>query len=90
MTDLCIVWEDPEEPASAPAHVTWPAPRWLKARMGEGLSLEAAIEALVVKDLPARVWNRPAGANRGYFVICRKGQIPATRRFRNAWRLKEM
>jgi hypothetical protein len=52
------------------------------------LTEEEALEYIVMKDIPRRVWDPPEGSNARHFVICRREQLPATRRWRNAWTLK--
>lgn len=54
----------------------------------EPLTEEQAIEYLIMKDIPERVWN-DSNANRPRFRIIRKDQLPATREWRNAWRVAE-
>ena len=51
------------------------------------LTEEQALEYLVMKDIPMHVWNPPEGSNAQHFFICRRDQIPKSRRFRNAWRI---
>lgn len=50
---------------------------------------EEAIEYLLMKDVPARVWHSEYKYNRPMFKICKKDQIPQNRTYRDAWRLKE-
>lgn len=50
------------------------------------LTEEEAMEYLVIKDLPQRVWSDP-GANSLRFRIVRAECVPANRSFRNAWEL---
>lgn len=50
------------------------------------MSEEEAIEYLIQKDVPANIWKRAQG-NSVRLVICRKTQLPATRSWRNAWKL---
>lgn len=49
------------------------------------LTEEEAIEYLIMKDIPRRVWGREH--NRQMFKIVRKEDVPSNREFRNAWRL---
>ena len=49
------------------------------------LTEEEAIEYLIMKDIPRRVWAKEY--NRPMFKIVKKDQIPSNREFRNAWRL---
>lgn len=47
---------------------------------------EEAIEYLIMKTLPRRVWDDPV-SNQPRFKIVRAEAIPTNRYFRNAWRL---
>lgn len=47
---------------------------------------EQAIEYLIMKCLPQRVWNDHT-SNQTRFVICPVEAIPTIRTFRNAWRI---
>jgi hypothetical protein len=49
------------------------------------LTEEEAIEYLIMKDIPRRVWGKEH--NRPMFRIVTKDQVPSDRSFRNAWRL---
>lgn len=49
------------------------------------MSEEEAMEYLVQKDLPRRVWQR--SHNRQMFFIVPRADVPKDRSFRNAWRL---
>ena len=49
------------------------------------LTEEEAIEYLIMKDIPRRVWGQEH--NRPMFKIVTKDQVPSDRQFRNAWRL---
>jgi hypothetical protein len=50
---------------------------------------EEAIEYLIQKDVPQSVWQSWDEGNRPKMVICRKEQLPATREWRNAWKISE-
>ena len=50
---------------------------------------EEAIEYLIQKDVPQSVWQSWDEGNRPKMVICRKEQLPATREWRNAWRISD-
>jgi hypothetical protein len=50
---------------------------------------EQAIEYLIMKDIPQRVWRDYDKANRQRLVICKKDQLPSTREWRNAWKIDE-
>lgn len=49
------------------------------------LTEEQALEYLIMKDIPRRVWAQEH--NRPMFKIVTKDQVPSDRSFRNAWRL---
>lgn len=49
------------------------------------LTEEEAIEYLIMKDLPRRVWAKEH--NRPMFRIVKKDAIPTDRTFRNAWEM---
>jgi hypothetical protein len=50
---------------------------------------EQAIEYLIMKDCPQSVWKSWDEGNRPKMVICKKEQLPATREWRNAWRISD-
>jgi len=50
---------------------------------------EQAIEYLIQKDVPQSVWREWDAGNKPKMVICRKEQLPATREWRNAWKISE-
>ncbi len=52
------------------------------------MSEEEAIEYLIQKDVPQHVWKTKQG-NSIKMVICKKDQLPATRDWRNAWKIKQ-
>ena len=49
------------------------------------LTEQEALEYLIMKDIPRRVWGKDH--NRPMFKIVTKDQVPSDRSFRNAWRL---
>lgn len=49
---------------------------------------EEAIEYLVQKDMPVHVWQQ-GSANAKRMVICRKKQLPASREWRDAWKINQ-
>ena len=53
------------------------------------MSEEQAIEYLIYKDIPRRVWEDWDKGNKPRMVICRKDQLPQTRQWRNAWKISE-
>ncbi len=55
----------------------------------EPMTEERAIEYLIMKDIPQRVWRDYDKANKPRMVICRKNQLPSTRVWRNAWKINE-
>jgi hypothetical protein len=60
---------------------------WNAQRIGP-LTEEQAIEYLIIKDLPQRVWA-DTQSNITRFAIVKRAQLPETREWRNAWRLKQ-
>lgn len=50
---------------------------------------EQAMEYLLQKDVPKKVWDGTDGANMRRFVICRRGMISTDRAYRNAWKLTQ-
>ena len=50
------------------------------------MTQEEAMELLLQKDVPERVWNNTT-SNATRYKICRKEMIPSNRQYRNAWRL---
>jgi len=75
-----------------------PAEAWHRSRKGEKgilhslepmppLTEEQAVEFLIMKDVPERIWRNYNEGNRPKMAICRKQQLPQTREWRNAWRL---
>lgn len=75
------------EPRDAAGNFTGPADYWRAYDAMPAMSEEEAIEYLIAKDMPRHVWDRPAGSNYRPFVICRRDQLPATRSWRDAWKL---
>lgn len=55
-------------------------------RIGK-LTEEEAMEYLVMKDIPRRVWS--VEYNRPMFKIVKTEQIPSDRQFRNAWEMAQ-
>ena len=55
----------------------------------EAMTEEQAIEYLIMKDCPQSVWRNYDSGNKPKMVICRKEQLPATREWRNAWKISE-
>ena len=51
------------------------------------LSEKQAVEFLIKKDLPMSIWLNWNKGNKPKMVICKREQLPATREWRNAWRL---
>ena len=50
------------------------------------MTQEEAMELLLQKDVPERVWNDNT-SNSPRYKICKKEMIPSNREYRNAWRL---
>jgi hypothetical protein len=55
-------------------------------RIGK-LTEEEAMEYLVMKDIPRKVWS--VEYNRPMFKIVRTEQVPSDRQFRNAWEMAQ-
>ena len=55
----------------------------------EAMTEEKAIEYLIQKDVPQHVWQNWDSGNKPRMAICRKGQLPQTREWRNAWRISD-
>ena len=53
------------------------------------LTEEEAIEYLIQIDVPRHIWETWNEGNRPKMVICKKSQLPATREWRNAWRIAD-
>ena len=60
------------------------AEQFTAPRLGP-LTEEEAMEYLVMKEIPRRVWG--VEYNRPMFKIVRTEDVPSDRQFRNAWRL---
>ena len=73
-SDYRVVYED------SVLHDTEPMP---------AMTEEQAIEYLIMKDCPQSVWQTWDEGNKPKLVICRKDQLPATREWRNAWKISE-
>ena len=50
------------------------------------LTEEQAIAYLIMKDIPEHVWNT-GKSNKPKYRVAKRSQMPATREWRNAWRL---
>ena len=55
----------------------------------EAMTEEQAIEYLIMKDIPQRVWRTWDEGNKPKMVICRLHQLPEHRQWRNAWQIRE-
>ncbi len=53
----------------------------------DAMTEEQAIEYLIMKDIPQRVWRDYEKANNPRLIICNKHQLPETRMWRNAWKI---
>ena len=82
-TEYCIVWEDPETP-DEPAKVTH---LLHNTKPIKAMTEEQAIEYLIMKDIPSRVWQNEERSNRPRMIICTKKQLPQKRIWRNAWKI---
>jgi hypothetical protein len=72
---------DAQEPDEAPKRHPYAAP------IGP-MTEEEALEYLIQKDIPARVWAEPS--NRPRFAIVARASIPSDRTHRNAWKLNDL
>lgn len=86
--DYVIAFEDPEL-HDGRLQVLRPSDNFLLSLMngeitGKEMSEEAAMEFILKKDVPERVWKN---SNSQKFRFMRDNQIPKDRTFRNAWRL---
>lgn len=61
-------------------HTTEPMP---------AMTEEQAIEYLIMKDIPQKVWQEWNTGNKPKLVICKREQLPQTREWRDAWRISE-
>ena len=52
-------------------------------------TLEECLEFLIMKDIPQHIWRNWNEGNKPKLVICRKDQLPATREWRNAWKISD-
>ena len=55
----------------------------------ESMTEEQAIEYLIMKDIPERVWKDYEQANRKRLLIVKKEQLPQHRTWRNAWKIDQ-
>lgn len=53
------------------------------------MSEEEAIEYILKKDIPARVWHPDYKYNRQIYRIVKRDKIPVDQTYRNAWRLAD-
>ena len=53
----------------------------------DAMTEEQAIEYLIKKDIPKRVWSTWDEGNKPKMVICRTHQLPEHRQWRNAWQI---
>ena len=54
----------------------------------DALTEEEAIEYLIMKDIPRRVWAKEH--NRPMFKVVKTSDLPETRQFRNAWKMSDV
>lgn len=92
-SDLRVVFEDPNMPDDA-AKVLIPDPTFMaiamKGYLGFGtLTEEQAIEYIIMKDVPKHIWDGSIKSNRTFLQIIKTSQLPSTRVWRNAWRIKQ-
>ena len=57
--------------------------------VAHSLTEEEAIEYLIKKDIPKRVWSTWNEGNKPKMVICRTHQLPEHRQWRNAWQITD-
>ena len=55
----------------------------------DSMTEEQAIEYLIMKDIPERVWKDYEQANRKRLLIVKKEQLPQHRTWRNAWKIDQ-
>ena len=55
----------------------------------DAMTEEQAIEYLIMKDIPQRVWRDYDKVNKPRLVICKYNQLPKTREWRNSWKISE-
>ena len=55
----------------------------------EAMTEEQAIEYLIRKDIPQRVWRTWNEGNKPKMIICRTHQLPEHRQWRNAWQITD-
>ena len=53
------------------------------------LTEEQAMEYLIYKDISPSIWQNWDEGNKPKIVICRKDQLPATRDWRNTWKISD-
>jgi len=53
------------------------------------LTEKQAVEYLIQKDIPQHIWRNWNEGNKPKIVICRKEQLPATREWRNSWKISD-
>jgi hypothetical protein len=84
-SEYCIVWDEAQ-------------PDFVKHTRGyllhntkpvESMTEEQAIEYLIMKDIPERVWKDYEQANRKRLLIVKKEQLPSHRTWRNAWKIDQ-
>ena len=51
------------------------------------LTEEQAVEYAIKQSIPRRIWEDTSGSNSRKMAICHRNQLPASRDFRDAWRL---
>ena len=82
-----VVWEEPPGDPEATLQLLSLSPRWLAARLAEGLTEEEATEREAARRVPAEV--RARRGNRRVLAIVPVEAIPTDRRWRDAWRLRQ-
>ena len=55
----------------------------------KAMTEEEAIEYLIMKDIPEKVWRDYEQANHKRLFIVKKEQLPSHRTWRNAWKIDQ-
>ena len=51
------------------------------------LTEEESVEYQIMQSIPRKIWDGGSGSNSRKMVICHRNKLPASREFRDAWRL---
>ena len=55
----------------------------------QAMSMQEAVEYQIMQSLPMWIWSDEQQSNHRRMIICELNKVPASREFRNAWRLAE-